>query len=39
MSMAGIRVSASIKKIEVNDQGDCITLNFSDNSFPDRFFT
>ena len=37
--MAGIRVSASIKKIEVNDQGDCITLNFSDNSFPDRFFT
>ena len=27
--MAGIRVSASIKKIEVNDQGDCITLNFT----------
>ena len=36
--MAGIRVSTSVKKIEVNDQGDCITLNFSDNSFPDRFF-
>ena len=36
--MAGIRVSTSVKKIEVNDQGEIITLNFSDNSFPDRFF-
>lgn len=36
--MAGIRVSTSVKKIEVNDQGECIILNFSDNSFPDRFF-
>ena len=36
--MAGIRVSTSVKKIEVNDQGEFITLNFSDNSFPDRFF-
>lgn len=36
--MAGIRVSASIKKIEVNDNGDYITLNFSDQSFPQRFF-
>lgn len=37
--MAGIRVSTSIKKIEVNDNGDYITLNFSDNSLPDRFYT
>lgn len=36
--MAGIRVSTSVKKIEVNDNGDYITLNFSDNSFPDRFY-
>lgn len=36
--MAGIRVSTSVKRIEVNDNGDCIELNFSDNSFPDRFF-
>ena len=37
--MPGIRVSASVKKIEVNDNGDYITLNFSDNSLPDRFYT
>lgn len=37
--MAGIRVSTSVKKIEVNDNGDYITLNFSDNSLPDRFYT
>lgn len=36
--MAGIRVNASIRKIEVNDNGDYITLNFSDQSFPQRFF-
>ena len=36
--MAGIRVNTSIKKIEVNDNGDYITLNFSDQSFPQRFF-
>lgn len=36
--MAGIRVNTSVKKIEVNDNGDYITLNFSDNSLPDRFF-
>lgn len=36
--MAGIRVNTSVKKIEVNDNGDFITLNFSDNSFPDRFY-
>ena len=37
--MAGIRVSTSVKKIEVNDNGDFIELNFSDNSLPDRFYT
>ena len=36
--MAGIRVSTSVKRIEVNDNGDYIELNFSDNSFPDRFY-
>ena len=36
--MAGIRVSTGAKRIEVNDDGDYITLNFSDNSFADRFF-
>lgn len=36
--MAGIRVSTSVKKIEVNDNGEYIELNFSDNSFPDRFY-
>lgn len=37
--MAGIRVNTAVKKIEVNDNGDYITLNFSDNSFPNRFYT
>lgn len=36
--MAGIRINTSVKKIEVNDNGEYITLNFSDNSFPDRFY-
>ena len=36
--MAGIRVNTGAKKIEVNDDGDCIVLNFSDSSFVDRFF-
>lgn len=36
--MAGIRVHTSVKKIDVNDNGDFITINFSDNSFPDRFY-
>lgn len=36
--MAGIRVATGAKRIEVNDDGDYITLDFSDNSFPDRFF-
>ncbi|NCE65403.1 hypothetical protein D1159_12650 [Pseudoflavonifractor sp. 524-17] len=37
--MAGIRVNTGAKRIEVNDNGDYITLNFGDQSFPDRFFT
>lgn len=36
--MAGIRVSTSVKKIEVNDNGDCIELNFSDSTLQERFF-
>lgn len=36
--MAGIRVNTGAKKIEVNDNGDYIVLNFSDHSFPSRFF-
>lgn len=37
--MPGIRVSTSVKKIDVNDNGEYIELNFSDSSFPDRFFS
>ncbi|AWY06827.1 MAG: tail assembly chaperone protein [Caudoviricetes sp.] len=36
--MAGIRVNTGAKRIEVNDNGDCIVLNFADSSFVDRFF-
>lgn len=36
--MAGIRVATGAKRIEVNDDGDYIVLDFGDNSFPDRFF-
>lgn len=36
--MSGIRVNNGAKKIEVNDNGDYIVLNFGDHSFPDRFF-
>lgn len=36
--MAGIRVNTGVKRIEVNDDGDYITLNFADQSFPERFF-
>lgn len=36
--MAGIRVATGAKRIEVNDNGGYIVLDFSDNSFPDRFF-
>lgn len=37
--MAGIRVNSGIKKIEVNDNGDYITLSLSDNAFLERFFS
>lgn len=36
--MAGIRVATGAKRVEVNDDGDYIVLDFSDNSLPDRFF-
>lgn len=36
--MAGIRVQSAIKKIEVNDNGEYISLNLGDSSFPERFF-
>lgn len=36
--MDGIRVNSGAKRIEVNDNGDYITLNFADQSFPTRFF-
>ena len=37
--MNGIRVNTGVKRIEVNDDGDYITLNLSDNDFIDRFFS
>lgn len=37
--MGGIRVNTGAKRIEVNDNGDYIVLDFSDNSLPDRFFS
>ena len=36
--MAGIRVNTGVKRIEVNDDGDYITLSLSDNDFLNRFF-
>lgn len=36
--MAGIRVNTGVKRIEVNDNGDYITLSLNDNDFLDRFF-
>lgn len=36
--MAGIRVNTGVKRIEVNDNGDYITLSLNDNGFIDRFF-
>lgn len=35
---SSIRVNTGAKKIEVNDEGECITLNFGDQTFPTRFF-
>lgn len=37
--MSGIRVNNGAKKIEVNDNGDYIVLNFGDHSFPEKFFS
>lgn len=37
--MDGIRIESCEKRIEVNDNGDYIVLNFGDSSFPDRFFS
>lgn len=37
--MAGIRVNTGIKRIEVNDHGDFITLCLNDKDFIDRFFS
>ncbi len=37
--MAGIRVNTGIKRIEVNDSGDYITLSLSDNAFIKRFYS
>lgn len=36
--MSGIRVNTGAKRIEVNDNGDYIVLDFGDATFPDRFF-
>ena len=36
--MDSIRVDTGVKKIEVNDQGDTISLNFADQSFPGAVF-
>lgn len=36
--MSGIRVDTGVKRIEVNDNGDYITLNLNDHDFPNRFF-
>ncbi len=37
--MSGIRVNTGAKQIEVNDNGDVIVLNLSDNAFVNRFFS
>ncbi len=34
-----IRVNTGAKRIQVNDDGDCIVLNFADQSLPSRYFT
>lgn len=35
--MEKIRIQRNIKRIEVNDEGECITLDFNDQSLPYRF--
>lgn len=37
--MAGIRVNTGVKRIEVNDSGDFITMSLNDNDFLSRFFS
>ena len=37
MGAASLRVDSGVKRIEVNDNGDYITVNISDNSFFRRF--
>lgn len=34
----GIRVNTGEKRIDVNDKGEYIVLNFGDVTFPDRFY-
>lgn len=36
--MAGIRVGSAVKRIEVNDAGDYIEINFDDQSFLTRLY-
>lgn len=36
--MSGLRVNTGAKRIEVNDAGEYIVLNFGDQSFPKRVF-
>ena len=33
-----IRVDTGVRKITVNDEGETISLNFADQSFPVRYF-
>lgn len=35
--MDNLRLSSGVKKIEVNDAGECIFVNLSDNTFFERF--
>lgn len=36
--MSGLRINTGAKRIEVNDAGEYILLNFEDQSFPKRVF-
>lgn len=36
--MSGIRVGTGVKRIEVNDAGEYIELNFADQALPGRFY-
>lgn len=37
--MDSIRIDSGAKRIEVNDNGDFIVLNFGDHNFPNKFFS